>query len=98
MKDSDKKIYFQTVTVTARHPGTKEEFTRTFAGKAILTPQEIEQFKDQPAESFIIGIEFDKPYNPYDDPDNDAANNVAIRALRSMLREMEEEKDGERND
>ena len=90
---NEQQIYFQTILVTCKHPESGETYERVFPGRALLTPEEFERYKDKPVQDLIIDISFDKPVNPYEDEGNAEAHQFTIRKLREMLRELEE-KDG----
>ena len=87
---TDKKIFFQTIHFHVKHPETGEEYVRQFVGKSLMSPEDIEKHKSADIHDIIQSIEIDKPYNPYEDEENEVAHKKALQALRNALSEMED--------
>lgn len=87
---TQKDVYFQALHVTTVHPKTGKQKTHMFAGRAMMTPEEIEEHKDVPIEDIIVDLRIDQPYNPYNDETNDKAAHKALRALREALKDVDD--------
>lgn len=85
MSKKIKKVYFQTAKFTFIHPETGEDVIRNFVGQAVFTPEELARFKDIELVDVFKDIEMDKPYSPYDDPDNVEAHRALTDKVRDMM-------------
>ena len=85
------KIFFQTIRFVVKNPITGKKVERIFAGKALFTPEEIEKLKEYKIEDLIEEAEFDRPYNPYEDPENTEAHRYLTDLARKSLDKSEKQ-------
>lgn len=79
-------IYFQTAIISFIHPDTGDLVTRSFIGKAFFDPDTLEQFDRQGKQVQIKSLEFDQPYNPFEDEENTEVHRKLTDHVREAVK------------